>query len=1012
MTAWHWHLLALREAGMPPRKSSVVRAPRSQSLSIDESRLLIDSVIDYAIFVLDVEGRVATWNAGGAAIKGYKASEIIGQHFSKFYSAEDVAAGKPQRELEIATKVGRVEDEGWRIRKDGTRFWANVVITALRDEAGVLRGFGKVTRDLTARRATEERLRQAEQRFHHLIDAVVDYAIFMLDPAGNVTTWNAGARRVKGFTFDEVLGKHFSIFYTAEDRAAGKPEAILKAVQRDGRYEDESWRVRKDGTRFWANVVLTALRDEQGTLVGFAKVTRDLTGRREAEENERRLLLERASREVAQQAERGRRESEERYRSLSQRLEIVLEGVADGITAQDRSGRVVFANTAAARLCGLDSAEQLMQLPSAETLARFEVLDVDGQPFEPGALPARRVLAGDPANSAVLHLRERRTRQDFWVSLQASAVRNAEGAPELAINIWHDVTAERRQHRQASALADATAALASSLVSVEMLSTLAPLLVPSLADWCAIDLLEGGQLRSVSVAHVDPAKISMARRMRTKYPPDPARASGAWNVIRSGTAEVFDEIPDALLVSAARDAEHLAGLRALAMKAALVAPIRARGRVLGTITLVVAESDRRFDASDVALAEELGRRTGVALENAELYAAAQDAAKRAEEASQAKDVFLATVSHELRTPLAAILGWSTLLKDRITDPETLKPITVIHRNAQAQVRIIDDILDVSRVITGKFQLDAKPADLVSIARDALEVVRPSADAKQITLELGPGIPFCPLVADPERMQQVIWNVLSNAVKFTQPGGSVRVSIDRAGSNVELAVTDSGKGIDPDFLPFVFDRFRQADSSTTRRVGGLCLGLALVRHIVELHGGRVAAASEGVDRGTTITISLPVRALINTKPEAPSPSQQRSSGSTLVVDLSGVRVLVVDDEPDARDVVAAVLIGAGAKVETAPSAADGFSAFQRFRPDVLVSDIGMPGEDGFSFIRRIRALSTPEGGRIPSLALTAFAREEDRTRALSAGYTTHIGKPANPDALVSAVANLSGVRARS
>jgi len=247
-------------------------------------RLLVDSVQDYAIFALDPRGYVLSWNAGAQRLKGYRSEEIIGRHFSTFYPPEDVASGKPAWWLNAAVRDGRVESEGWRVRKDGTRFWANVVITALRDETGTLVGFAKVTRDLTERRAAEERLRQSEERFRLIVQSVRDYAIFMLDPGGHIASWNTGAQRLKGYRPEEIIGRHFSTFYPPDDVAAGKPAWELEVAVRDGRVEDEGWRVRKDGTRFWANVVITALRDETGTLVGFAKVTRDLTERRAAEE--------------------------------------------------------------------------------------------------------------------------------------------------------------------------------------------------------------------------------------------------------------------------------------------------------------------------------------------------------------------------------------------------------------------------------------------------------------------------------------------------------------------------------------------------------------------------------------------------------------------------------------------------------------------------------------------------------------------------------------------------------
>ncbi len=999
---------------------NVVKLPSAQSLSWEDCRLLVESVVDYAIFMLDDDGYVTTWNPGANRLKGYATEEIVGKHFSVFYTEEDRASHKPERILERARLEAHCEDEGWRVRKDGTLFWANVVVTALRAEDGRLRGYAKVTRDMTDRRKAEEDLRRSEERFRLLVESVSDYAIYMLDPTGRVETWNLGAERMKGYAAGEVIGRNFEMFFPREAVAGGKPARELVTASAQGRFEDEGWRVRKDGSRFWANAILTALYDARGQLTGYAKVTRDLTARREAEEKERQLLLEQAARDVAEKAEQQLREGEARYRALSDRLQIVLEGVADGITVQDRSGRVVFANTAAARICGFQTGDELVNTPPADVVARFEMLDAHGGPFDVQNLPARRVLAGEGPASAVLHVRERATGRDWWVLLRASAVLDAQGEPELAINIWHDVTAERREETRTQVLADATAALGSSLAHAEMLTSLANVLVPGLGDWCSIYLLEGDDLREVTVAHADRTKLELAREYQRRYPHHPRHAGGAWHVIETGVSEVFNEITDEMLTLSTTDPEALAMLRSIGIKAALLVPLRGRSKVLGVLALVSAEKRRLHDAGDVALAEELGRRAGVAIEHAQLYLAAQraakaaeEAAKVAEEASRAKDEFLATVSHELRTPLNAIVGWSSVLKARVRDASTLKPIEIIHRNAVAQVKIIEDILDVSRVITGNLRLEPRSTDLATIARDAIEVIRPSAQAKRIAVEFAESADRCLVVADPERLQQVVWNLLSNAVKFTEPRGTIRVSVRQEGSEVVIEVSDTGKGIEPEFLPLMFERFRQADSSTTRRFGGLGLGLALVRHIIELHGGKVSAKSEGLGKGATFTICLPIRAVSPTEIESALKSRAASSasGPTSSLIRPGMRVLVVDDEADARDLVATVLMEAGAQIETAASAAEGLAVFKRFHPHVLVTDIGMPEEDGFSFIRHIRALPAEEGGMTPSLALTAFARDQDRTKALSAGFTTHIGKPVDRDALVAAVGNLASIRYR-
>jgi signal transduction histidine kinase/ActR/RegA family two-component response regulator len=676
-------------------------------------------------------------------------------------------------------------------------------------------------------------------------------------------------------------------------------------------------------------------------------------------------------------------------------------------------------------MCGFASGADLVRAAPEEIIAHYEILDADRRPFKTENLPGRRVLAGEEPSSTVLYVRERATRRDSWVQLRANAVLGSDGKPELAINIWHDVTAEHRQEMHTRYLAEASAALASSLNREEMLTALARVLVPKMADWCSVDLLDGERLRDVTVVGATHDDSSASPPHGHDHPSEVARSGAVWSVIRSGTPEVFNDLSESAFARSNPDSEALSLLAAVGVKAALIVPIRMRDRVLGAIGLYFGDASHRYDASDLALVEELGRRAGGAVENAELYKAAQDAARAAEiaaekaeaaarlaeEASRAKDEFLATVSHELRTPLNAILGWSTLLKDRLSETSAAKPIEVIHRNAHAQARIIDDILDVSRVVTGKFNLDLKPADLAVVVRHAIDVVRPSAEAKRIAIDFVPEVEFPLVVVDAERIQQVVWNLLSNAVKFTPNGGRIQIELRHERSQLILIVKDTGEGIDPAFLPLVFDRFKQADSSTTRRVGGLGLGLALVRHIVELHGGRVEASSDGLGKGSTFRLSLPIRAVMpqtitSSLPPQPTAEQYAHPG----IALHGVRVLVVDDEPDARHLIAAVLSEAGADVKAAPSASDGFAMFKEFRPNVVVSDIGMPEEDGFSFIQRIRALPAGEGGQVPSLALTAFAHERDRERALKVGYTTHLGKPVEPQLLATTVASLVGLPA--
>jgi len=650
-------------------------------------RLLVDSITDDAIFILDPGGHVVTWNAGAQRINGYTADEIIGQHFSKFYPREAVERQHPQYELRVAAEQGRFEEEGWRVRKDGSLFWANVVITALRDPSGALVGYGKVARDLTQRREHEETLRQSEQRFRLLVEEITDYAIFMLDANGRVLTWNAGAHRINGYTADEIIGRHFSAFYPRDAVESGWPEHELQVATVEGRYQEEGWRVRKDGSRFWSHVTITALRDEAGRLRGFAKLTRDLSDRRRAE-------------------------SLEEYGALRD------------------------------------------QMLEAERAARIE----------------------------------------------------------------------------------------------------------------------------------------------------------------------------------------------------------------------------------------------------------------AQRTARMKDEFLATLSHELRTPLNAILGWTQILMmpKRQPEPEEVRrALVVIERNAKAQVQLIDDLLDLSRILAGQLRLDVQRVALVDVVNGAMESAQPAADAKGVRLESILDARRCIVSGDPARLQQIIWNLLSNAIKFTPKGGRIQVLLERVDSHIEITVSDTGIGIAPEFLPHLFGRFAQRDSTAGRSYGGLGLGLAISKQLVELHGGTISAKSPGEGLGATFIVRMP---LVLVEADSEQPLQRDALHATerdelpLAAELKGARILVVDDEADARELVRMVLENQGAHVTTAASADEALNLLRTSRPDALISDIGMPEVDGHQLMRTLRA-TEPKGHRMPALALTAFARADDRKRAMLAGYQAHLSKPFDIGEFVLVVAGL-------
>ncbi len=471
----------------------------------------------------------------------------------------------------------------------------------------------------------------------------------------------------------------------------------------------------------------------------------------------------------------------------------------------------------------------------------------------------------------------------------------------------------------------------------------------------------------------------------------------------------------------------------------LGAPILSSGEVCGWIYLLNKLNADDFSEADERLAATLATQVAIAYENARLYTDAQrhasellqeiterkqaeeqraqllvreqEARAEAEQANRTKDEFLATLSHELRTPLSAILGWSHLVRTgKLDDTQMSRAFETIERNARSQSQLIDDLLDVSRIITGKLQIEARPIDIVTVIEAAIEAVRPAFELKGIRFETGEETEACLVPGDANRLQQIFWNLFSNAIKFTPENGQVTVEVNFDASQVNVSVRDSGIGIAPEFLPYIFDRFRQADGSTTRVHGGLGLGLSIVKHLVQLHNGSVQVASEGKGKGTTFTVGFPL---------APPASAENSDsdfacepeGNGLSEDssalLKGLRILIVDDEEDSRDLVSAILSRCGSEVRCCESAAEAIITFRSWKPDLLVSDIGMPVEDGYTLIKKLRKLRMKLAHESPAVALTAYATDDDRERTLSAGFQAHVTKPIDPDTLVRSIAGAAG-----
>jgi PAS domain S-box-containing protein len=1148
---------------MPPGRNDVSADSGERLANLDDRyRLLVEQVTEYALFLLDASGRVVTWNRGAERIKQYRADEIIGQHFSKFYRPEDL--WKCDRELEVAAQEGKVEDEGWRVRKDGSLFWANVVITALRNSVGNLLGYAKVTRDLTDRRRAEERLRASDERFRLLVEGVKDYAIFMLDPRGCVASWNIGAERIKGYRANEIIGQYFARFYPEEDVRAGKCEMELERASRDGRFEDEGWRVRKDGTRFWANVVITALHSNSGEVLGFAKVTRDLTERRAAElerlqlghqarerihalaglaealasaitlaevgqaaaeqgtgfvqadsctlyqldEHDKSLQLvaqrgcdpvivdairtiapdssdplyaiggdggaalwvenheqyaavlpelarthvegQRAqafaclpliaegrsvgmlglgfyeartfsederefvttfARQCAEAVARARRWQAERASAsaidrLRASYSTTLRSIGDAVIATDPRGAVTLMNGVAESLTGFSEAEARGRLlPEVFHIINEQTRVVVANPVD-------KVLATGGvvglANHTVLIARDG---SEVAIDDSGAPIRGEDGGVEGVVLVFRDVSERKREESRRAFLAEAMSTLSESIDYEQTVAKVARLAVPLLADWCAVDVLVEGQPapRRLAAAHVDPTKIELTKELDEKYPPRADAPAGVPNVLRTGRSELYPEISDDLLVASCVDAEHLRLARSLGQRSAVVVPLVVHDRVLGAMTFVFAESGRRYTEHDLAVAEDLARRCANAIENARLYRSERQARQAADVANRAKDDFLAVVSHELRTPLNAIMGWSKMLtKSDLDERRRQTAIETIGRNAVAMAQLIEDLLDTSRVISGKLSLQLQKVDISRIVVAALEAVRPAAAGRgvELTTDLDENVPA--MVGDPTRLQQIIWNLLTNAIKFSATGGRVAVTLKVLGASVQISVKDSGQGIAPAFLPYVFEPFRQQDASSSRAHGGLGLGLAISRQLTELQGGRITAQSEGEGRGATFTVTLPLSGATSDEALPLRASRQLEAGMTFDAPqhLRGLHVLVVDDDDDARQLIATILEDCGCRLSLARSAHEAMTRLADEVPDLLLSDIGMPGEDGYSLIRKVRDLPRERGGGIPAAAITAYARPEDRRRMLNAGYSIHLPKPVEPAELIAVVSTLS------
>ena len=753
----------------------------------------------------------------------------------------------------------------------------------------------------------------------------------------------------------------------------------------------------------------------RGRVLGAFTTARTTPGRRYAqhdlafvEDVARRAALALDNARLYRESTRARGEIARLTQDLQRRLkelDTLLQVIPIGIgIADDPECRHIRVNQAAAKYLGVTSGQN----------ASMSAPDGDRPPFrcmrDGLEIPANE-LPMQLAASKGITIREieldvvRADGQRKTLFEYAAPLLDEDGHLRGSVGAMVDITERKRAEERAEFLNRASMALATSLDVDAMLNELVHLVVPAMGDWCVVDLVEpeGGGVRRRAASHADVRLARRARELPTVFPfglghrmnlPTwPLRGGREATVVLAEEMRLFDHLP----------VELSEQLRTLGADAFVVAPLASKGRPLGVLTVVSATAGR-YEREDVSLVEELAFRFGLALDNAWLY-------DEARTANRLKDEFLATVSHELRTPLNAMLGWIRLLRTGALGPDmTARALEIIERNTVAQTVLINDLLDVSRVVSGKLHLALAEVDLAAVVQAAVDAVRPAADARGVSIETALEATASIVRGDADRLRQVVWNLLSNAVKFTSDGGQVDVSLtELAGQRIQVSVRDTGIGISSEFLPFVFERFRQADSSTTRHHGGLGLGLAIVRHLVELHGGNVRAESAGRGRGATFMVDLPLPPASSIRGDRPV------AGTTALVPhppwpaLVGRRILAVDDDAETRELLKTMFARAGAWIETASDAREALSRLKAGPVDLLLADLGLPGEDGLSLIRSVRALAPEAGGDVPAIALTAYARGEDARESLAAGFDRHLAKPVDPDHLCEIVAGVLEAR---
>ncbi|HEX2254672.1 MAG TPA: PAS domain S-box protein [Thermoanaerobaculia bacterium] len=830
--------------------------------------------------------------------------------------------------------------------------WVAAVAYPLKDAAGAVREVVLVHDDVTARRRAEAALRESEEKLRLLADTIPQLA-WMAAPDGNVFWYNRRWYEYTGSTPEEVEGWGWQSVHDP---------AVLPAVLERWRHSlaigepfDMVFPLRgADGAFRPFLTRINPLRDDDGRILYWFGTNTDITELRQAREA---------------------------LATSEERLRLALDAGRMGVWDWNvRTGELQWS----------DSLEPLHGLAPGTFGGTFDHFLQLVHPQDRGAVEAAIQQALEDREEFYVEFRNVRPDGSVhWIAGSGKVYAGEDGTPLRMIGIGLDVTQRKRSEQTARFLADASAALAGLVDFDSTLQKLASLAVPHFADWAAVDLLDPtGTLRRVAVAHVDAAKVQLAHDLHRRFPPAPDAPTGVWHILRTGVPELVGEISDEMLAHAVQDQEALGILRRLGLRSYIGVPLVVRGTARGVLTFIAAESGHTYDEADLSVAQELAHRAAIAIENAELYEELRQADRR-------KDEFLATLAHELRNPLAPIRNGLQVM--RLIGPETPALVdarAMMERQVTQLVRLVDDLLDVSRITRNRLELRKELVPLDDVVQNAIETSRPFVEQSGHTLSVT--LPARPIYldADPVRLAQVLSNLLNNSAKYSEPGGRIALTAEVEAANAVIRVRDDGIGIPADALPHIFEMFSQVDRGMSHAQGGLGIGLTLVRRLVEMHGGTVEAASEGTGRGSEFTVTLPIPA------HSEGDESERNAGPT-PPEGPARRILVVDDNRDAAETLGMMLSLMGHDVRTAFDGPEALDVAEELRPDIVLLDIGLPMMNGYEVCRRMRRQAWSSETMI--VALTGWGQEEDRRRSHEAGFDHHVVKPVETSELVSLLA---------